>query len=176
MHVLAEADVWCRPALSRADLEAYRAGIRLWIDEIKPIVIMTERRIVNERRQNTGRIDLLAVIEGDVTVVDWKSGSEGVGHGILLAGYESLIQADPDVCRAIREKTGAPPPTRLKRLNVYLPGNGLYQQRWRTDLHEHYLWQSALALVQWRHSVGYLKHVDPAVPIDDVPIDTDLPF
>ena len=152
----------------------YMDGIRLWFAETRPVVLRTEFRVVSKRKNVTGRIDLLALIDRAPFIADWKSGSESKGHGVLLAGYEELVLEDPESRRLLKEHLGHVP-LELGRLNIYVPGNRSYREKWRNDPNDRYVWRAALGLVQWQYEAGYITQVDPAYPPGERETDWSIP-
>lgn len=168
VHAIAEAHAHGE-AIPSGELDGYVDGVRQWFLDCQPVVLATERRLVSKRQRVTGRIDLGIWLDGRPVVVDYKTGSRAPVHGIQVAGYVDLANEHPDM-RALSRVlpwVGA---------ILYLPGNGRY--RWvgpqDLDARNHYLWRSALALVQWRYDHKLLTETDPENP--DTEGDTDADY
>lgn len=159
------------PVIERPEYEPYVDGLRQWYKDYSPMIAATERRVVSQALQLTGRIDLFPIIESVPYVVDVKTGGKAQWHGIQLAGYHALALHEDIVWTLFGPPYNAwtfgERSSGLKRACLYLPGNGKYQWRDKQDYQDEYLFRAALALTRYRHAHGLLSYVDAEQPDDD---------
>jgi hypothetical protein len=85
------------------------SAIRLFFSTIKPVVIAVEQRVESRLYQYAGTLDMVAMIDGTMTIIDWKSSLlptmalqlagyaiawEEIGGAKIKAGYGVEIRAD----------------------------------------------------------------------------------
>lgn len=58
----------------------YFAGFREWWDSRKPEVLATETKVYHKILRYAGTVDLLCIIDGRVTLVDYEQGREQRSH------------------------------------------------------------------------------------------------
>lgn len=150
----------------------YVDGLIKWFEKEQPVVVSTERRIVNRVMQLTGRMDLFALVNHKPTVVDVKTGGASPWHGLQTAGYRDLVVEDD----ALWTQCGPPFDKwtvmqryeQTERAILYLPGDGTPKYRPERDPGDNYLFRAALALVRHRYALGLLHVTDPESPDDDI--------
>jgi hypothetical protein len=153
--------------------QGYIDGVRKFFRDFAPGVFAVEERSVNEAIGLTGRIDLFAALmhQGMLLpyVIDWKTGSKAASHGPQTAGYKRLVASDDELWTATPWATLQRPRRMdfLKRAIVYLPGDGSCAFAPQDDPMDEYLFNSALAILQWRKQHGLLQVEDAAVPDQD---------
>jgi hypothetical protein len=153
------------------DYQGYVDGVVEWYRTIHPEVVAIERRIVNHTLQLTGRLDIV-VIENDApTIVDVKTGGESHWHGIQTGGYHMLACEDDELWQLMGDPwaglSRAARYQRMRRANLYLPGDGGHRWRPKLDSTDLYLFRAALALQQYRFAHGLSTYVDPENPDED---------
>lgn len=67
-----------------------QSAFRAWASAHKFQPLHTEVRLVSERHQYGGRMDCLALVNGQRAIVDWKTGGTFVSHLVQIAGYRNL--------------------------------------------------------------------------------------
>ena len=159
------------PAVEPAH-RGYVDGVALWYRKFEPTVVAIERRIVNRLKGLTGRLDLVAIIDGQVYIIDVKTGGEAVHHKWQVALYAILACDDDDLWALLQDAAGTTvlsqrQPHEIGRAVLYLSATGRPGWKVHRDPQDLYIARAALALVQIRHENGLLAYVDPEVPDDD---------
>lgn len=164
------------PVVERPVYQQYVDGLARWYREFRPSVVSVERRVINRDMSLTGRIDLIAVVNGIPYVIDVKTGGKAAWHAVQTAGYQSLARADLDVVSSICDIPDVDPdvPFEIRRGVIYLPGNGACQWSVFDDAYDEYVFGSALELTRWRYRHGFLTETDPERPDDDMRMKEDV--
>jgi hypothetical protein len=69
-----------------------------WHNEYQPKIIVKELKIFSEQGQYAGTLDALVRIGGEITIIDWKSGSSIHEHFPLqFASYAKAIEENTDI-------------------------------------------------------------------------------
>ena len=167
VHALAEA-AFQRQQLSVApSLEGFASALAAGIAALGFEAVCVERRFAFNGI--TGRPDAIGFATRPVgsgihigpMIVDVKSGEQYDSHGIQLALYEMLANANnvhallPVVYRDVP----------WNRVALYVAENGRYKMHPYTDPMDHVVAAAALDLVRWRLAHGLLSVVDD--PPDD---------
>lgn len=178
IHAAAEACAEGFTPVVAAEHQGYVDSLRGWFQRVSPTIVAIERRIVSRLHRLTGRIDLVAIIDGKVWIIDIKTGSDAVHYKWQTALYAVLVNEDTALWADIEAVNPMNlaysrrwnPPHEIGRACLFLSGAGK-PGKWKphqdpTDL---YVARAALALVQIRHDNGLLTLVDPEQPEDDIP-------
>lgn len=88
-----ELDLSAQTPDDKADILGRIEAVRRFFREVKPVVIFCETPAYSERYQYAGTLDLLATINGQWLIMDWKPG-ETPALPYQLAAY-SLINTPP---------------------------------------------------------------------------------
>lgn len=75
--------------------EGYLAGFIKWWEARKPKVVATERRVYHKVLRYAGTSDLLAIINGRLTLIDYKSSSQVYEKlcDVQLEGYDRAYES-----------------------------------------------------------------------------------
>ena len=178
IHAAAEACAEGFTPVVAAEHQGYVDSLQAWFQRVSPTIVALERRIVSRLHRLTGRIDLVAIIDGKVWIVDIKTGSDAVHYKWQTALYAILAHEDVGLWAQIQTVNGMNlayarernQPHEIGRACLFLSSDGK-PGKWKphqdpTDL---YVARAALALVQIRHDNGLLTYVDPEQPDDDIP-------
>lgn len=161
-----------QPATNNPEYEPYISGAKEWFEEYEPEIVANERRIINRFRRLTGKIDLVAILDGVPYVIDLKTGQEAPSHGIQTGGYYGLAVEDNELWEMMGRPffgklTELQRRMTLKRAILYLPGDGRKRWRVQNDPRDVYLFDAALSLMHFRHEHGLLSLTDPEDPDGD---------
>ena len=82
----------------------------LWQALKKPINIQSELYLVSERHGFAGTADLVCTIDGSLWIIDFKTGSKNIDHGLQLAAYRQAYKEMTDkvaktACLYLTDKT-----------------------------------------------------------------------
>ena len=80
-------------------IEGHITAIRKWKRDIKPQVVLVETMVGSDKYRYAGRLDLVAVISGKLTVIDWKS-SLSAGVPYQVAAYAMALEEVNPACPA----------------------------------------------------------------------------
>lgn len=164
------------PVIARPEYVGYVDGLRSWYAEHQPVVVDSERRIVNRFKKLTGRVDLHAIVHGSPFTIDVKTGTgEAAWHGIQVAGYNLLGVEDDELWQLFgavdaryKSLTTLNRDRALRRAVLYLPGDGTFKWRVKENPQDSYYFRAALAITVLRHEYGLLRYTDDEQPKDDL--------
>jgi hypothetical protein len=140
--VLDEASVWPE---ARPYLDAWRG----WRERVNPVFLLSERRVYSERRRYAGTLDKLAVLDGEIWILDAKSGVPMPSFGPQTAAYENCIleKVAPllDVDQFLR----------IRRASIFLQSNGVAKFVPYEDKQDYAVFLAALTIYHFkrRHNV-----------------------
>jgi hypothetical protein len=67
---------------------------RRWIDQHVTEALVIEQRLVDETWRICGQMDLVAMVGGHLSLIDWKTGPPAVWHRLQIAGYRHLAKVN----------------------------------------------------------------------------------
>jgi len=67
-------------------------GYLRWYDKFEPDVVAREMYLVSERHKYAGTADLICLIDEVLWIVDFKTGSKSIDHGLQLAAYRQAYK------------------------------------------------------------------------------------
>lgn len=70
----------------------YCEGYMRWYEKFEPDVIAREEYLVSHRHKYAGTADLICTIDGQLWIVDFKTGSKSIDHGLQLAAYRQAYK------------------------------------------------------------------------------------
>lgn len=111
-----------------------------WIKEDDPEVLKTEIEVLSPTFRFGGRTDLLCLIDGELTLVDYKTGPKDKAHGIQLAGYEIGLCDNEEFDIEDIER----------RLVIYLTKDGKFTRQYFSKKEDGAIFLHALECVHWR--------------------------
>lgn len=74
------------------DLLPYCGGYLRWAEKFEPKVLATEMFVASHRHNYAGTADLICEIDGEVWIVDYKTGAKSIDHGLQLAAYRQAVK------------------------------------------------------------------------------------
>lgn len=75
-----------------ADILPFCEGYMRWYEKYEPNVVAREMYLVSERHKYAGTADLICLIDEVLWIVDFKTGSKSIDHGLQLAAYRQAYK------------------------------------------------------------------------------------
>ena len=75
-----------------ADMQPYVKGWENWQEKVEPETIDSELFLISHRHKYAGTGDWVGMINGELWIVDYKSGSKSINHGLQLAAYRQAYK------------------------------------------------------------------------------------
>jgi hypothetical protein len=172
VHAIAEAVFQGHAVEVSPAFAGYKKAIEAGVKALAFAPVCVERRLVSE--ELTGRPDALgfvtrptgSAIHAGPAIVDIKSGQPMPVHGIQLALYERLADANGLRLSLPDPRWDLP----WNRIGLYVAATGRYEIFPYTDPSDYVVAQAALDLMRWRVAHGLLTDEtdqpdDPAFPM-----------
>lgn len=74
------------------DMAPYVNGWENWMDKVEPEVLESEYFVISKKHGYAGTADLICNIDGELWIVDYKTGNKSISHGVQLAAYRQAYK------------------------------------------------------------------------------------